>query len=139
MPAPFSGGCHCGAVRYTCDAEPLRVVHCFCTDCQKLTGTQMSTNVIVPDAAFRTVKGEPARYDTTGDSGNKVHRFFCRTCGGSLWSKPELIAGVTIIKAGSMDDSSWLEPAACIYLDSAPGWSVVPEALAGFPKMPPPG
>ncbi|MBI2969517.1 MAG: GFA family protein [Gammaproteobacteria bacterium] len=136
MPAPFSGGCRCGAVRYECSAEPVRVVHCFCTDCQKLTGTQMSTNVIVPDPAFRVTRGEAACFDTVGDSGNKVHRFFCRACGASLWSKPEVIAGVTIIKAGSMDDSSWIQPGASIYLDSAPKWGVIPEGIGRFPKMP---
>lgn len=137
MPAPFSGGCRCGAVRYTCSAEPLSVVHCFCTDCQKLTGTQMSTNLIVPDPSFKVTKGEAAQYDTVGDSGNNVHRFFCRTCGSSLWSKPDVIAGVTIIKAGSMDDSSWIKPGASIYLDSVPKWGVVPEGIGKFSRMPP--
>ena len=139
MTAPFSGGCRCGAVRYTCESEPLRVVHCFCTDCQKLTGTQMSTNAIVPEAAFKVTKGKATQYDTVGDSGQKVHRFFCSTCGGSLWSKPDVISGVVIIKVGSMDDASWVKPAASIYLDSAPKWGVVPQDLGKFGKMPPPG
>jgi hypothetical protein len=137
MTAPFSGGCRCGAVRYESKAEPLRVVHCFCTDCQKINGAQMSTNVIIPRGAFSVTAGSAACYVTVGDSGNEVRRFFCQTCGSSLWSEPAIIPDVVIIKAGSMDDSSWLRPSASIYLDSAPPWASVPDGIPGFPRMPP--
>ncbi len=30
----FSGGCSCGAVRYTISAEPIRGFQCQCRDCQ---------------------------------------------------------------------------------------------------------
>jgi hypothetical protein len=34
MPAPFSGGCACGAIRYECSAEPIVMGNCHCRDCQ---------------------------------------------------------------------------------------------------------
>ncbi|MCX7169285.1 MAG: GFA family protein [Proteobacteria bacterium] len=58
MSAPFSGGCVCGAVRYECAAEPMAVAHCYCTDCQKTSGAQASTNLLVPKPAFKVVKGQ---------------------------------------------------------------------------------
>ncbi len=136
MNAPFTGGCRCGAIKYTCSADPLRTVHCFCTDCQKLTGTQMSTNLLVPKAAFRITQGTPATYDTTGDSGKAVRRHFCSACGTPLFGEPEALDGMLVLKAGSLDDSSWVEPQASIYVDSAPGWGVVPGGIPRFPKMP---
>jgi len=36
MPAPFTGGCRCGAVRYECTAEPIATIHCHCRDCHWL-------------------------------------------------------------------------------------------------------
>src|SRR6476661_1999939 len=38
--ARYTGGCLCGAVRYSVDAEPLpgRQLLCHCVDCQKQTG-----------------------------------------------------------------------------------------------------
>jgi hypothetical protein len=137
MNAPFTGGCRCGAIRWQCDAEPVRTVHCFCTDCQKLTGTQMSTNLLVPRSAFRVTQGNPAAYEVKGDSGKMVRRYFCATCGTPLFGEPEVVGEMTVIKAGSLDDSSWVEPQASIYVDSAPGWGVVPGGIPRFGKMPP--
>ncbi|MCX7177374.1 MAG: GFA family protein, partial [Proteobacteria bacterium] len=77
MSVPFSGGCVCGAVRYECVAEPLAVAHCYCTDCQKTSGGQMSTGPLVPKDAFKVTKGQSTSYETTGDSGNTVTRHFC--------------------------------------------------------------
>lgn len=136
MNAPFTGGCRCGAIRYECTAEPVRTVHCFCTDCQKLTGTQMSTNLLVPKTAFRVTQGQATAFDVVGDSGSKVRRFFCATCGTPLYGEPEVLSEMTVVKVGSLDDSSWVEPAASIYVDSAPGWAVVPGGIPRFGKMP---
>jgi len=138
MNKPFTGGCLCGAVRYECGGEPIRMAHCFCTDCQKAGGTQMSTNVLVPKDSLKLTKGKPAQYAKVGDSGKKVTRFFCSTCGSPLWSEPEVVAEMRIIKAGSLDDSSWVKPQVGIYMDSAPMWRAVPQGIAAFGKMPPP-
>ena len=39
--ANFTGGCLCGAVRYTIDTDPLpgRKLLCYCEDCQRQTGS----------------------------------------------------------------------------------------------------
>jgi hypothetical protein len=137
MPAPFPGGCRCGAVRWTCDVEPAQVMHCFCTDCQKLSGAQMSTNLLVPKAALRITQGKPALYVTTGDSGKTVRRHFCAACGSALWSEPEVLPDLGVIKAGSLDDSGWVRAQSCIYVDSAPAWAVIPDGIPRFGRMPP--
>ena len=137
MSVPFSGGCVCGAVRYECAAEPMAVAHCYCTDCQKTSGAQASTNLLVPKPAFKVVKGQSTSYDTKADSGGTVSRHFCGRCGSNLWSIPNAIPDLLVIKAGSLDDPSWLKPAMSIYCDSAQPWAVIPEGLPHFPKMPP--
>jgi hypothetical protein len=125
-------------VRYEWSGEPVRMAHCFCKDCQKAGGTQMSTNVLVPRDSLRVTRGKPAQYSKTGDSGRRVTRFFCSACGSPLWSEPEVVGQLRIIKAGSLDDSSWVAPQASIYIDSAPKWSALPRDIAAFGKMPPP-
>lgn len=139
MTTPFSGGCACGAIRWECSAEPQMVAHCFCTDCQKTSGAQMTTNLLVPKQAFNITKGTPKTCDFTADSGNTVRRHFCGNCGSQLASEPLAMEGLIVIKAGSLDDSSWLNPSVSIYTDSAPRWAVIPEGLPTFPKMPPMG
>lgn len=137
MSVPFSGGCVCSAVRYECAAEPMAVAHCFCTDCQKTSGAQASTNLLVPRPAFKVTKGQSTSYDTAADSGNTVTRHFCGKCGSNLWSVPKGIPDLLVIKAGSLDDPSWLKPGMSIYCDSAQPWAVIPEGIPKFPKMPP--
>ena len=48
----FSGGCSCGAVRYTIDAEPVRAFQCQCRDCQMDSGGGHSSVFVFPRAAL---------------------------------------------------------------------------------------
>ena len=35
----YTGGCLCGMLRYEAVGEPLYIGHCYCTDCQKASGS----------------------------------------------------------------------------------------------------
>ncbi|NMM26927.1 MAG: hypothetical protein HHJ12_06470 [Glaciimonas sp.] len=56
MDSPITRGYVCGAIRYECAVKPLAVAYCYCTDCQKASGAQMSANVLVPKAAFKVLR-----------------------------------------------------------------------------------
>ena len=47
----IEGGCLCGKVRYSADAEPTFVGICHCKNCQKGTGTAFSVVVALPTPA----------------------------------------------------------------------------------------
>ena len=55
----IEGGCLCGKVRYSADAEPTFVAVCHCKNCQKGTGTAFSVVVALPTVAL-TVRGHAA-------------------------------------------------------------------------------
>jgi len=131
----FSGGCLCGGVRYEVSAEPAMVVHCHCKDCQKATGSMMETAVVVPKDAFKQT-GDTKDYPTTGQSGGKVHRHFCPTCGSRLFAEADAMAGMWIVLAGSMDDASGLKPSAHIFTCHAQPWANIPAGAVTFDKMP---
>ena len=60
----YTGGCLCGAVRYSVDAEPLpgRQLLCHCVDCQKHTGTAFLSAMAFPsDAVAITGTMTPSR------------------------------------------------------------------------------
>lgn len=142
MGAPFTGGCVCGAIRYQCTAEPIAVIHCHCRDCQRSSGTQMSTVLLVPTPAFGLLKGTPRSYPFTADSGNVLHRQFCGDCGAPLFTELKAMPDVWVIKAGSLDNPSWLKPSMHIYCDSAQPWDLlyripVDIDLPRHGKMPP--
>lgn len=136
--ARLEGSCLCGNVTYSCDAEPVATAVCHCTDCQKQSGTAFSIIVAVPRDALR-IEGESlSTFTTVGtDTGKEVARQFCRECGSPVVSLGEAMPQVAFIKAGTLDDTSWLDPQMHIWSDSAQPWV----ALDGhdgqkFPRSP---
>jgi hypothetical protein len=136
MVAPFEGGCRCGAVRYAVSAEPMAVMDCHCRDCQYASGGACTTAVVVPAGAFALTKGTPRRFSVTGDSGREIVRGFCETCGSPLFSEPPGKVMV-VVKAGSLDDPSWLQVRGAIYTKSAQPWAHIDPEKMVFEGMPP--
>ncbi len=131
----IEGGCLCGKVRYSADAEPAFVGVCHCKNCQKGTGTAFAVVVALPKPAL-SVQGNPKTFDDHGDSGQILHRRFCSDCGSSLFDEAQAMPGVVMILAGTLDDSSWVKPAMEIYTDSAQSWVSLGGDRQRFPKMP---
>src|ERR1043166_4138790 len=81
--AKITGGCLCGAVRYTAEADPTSVTVCHCLDCQKFTGSAFAALVPVSKDAL-TIDGALKTFSSPGDSGNPLLRHFCPECGSSI-------------------------------------------------------
>jgi hypothetical protein len=129
------GGCLCGQVRYSATAEPAFVAVCHCKNCQKQAGTAFSVNVGIPKSAM-SIQGRLKTYHDRGDSGQPVLRNFCPECGSPISSDVAVMPQMTFIKAGTLDDTSWLEPKMHVYCDSAQHWTAIPEGSQTFAKMP---
>ena len=136
-PTPITGRCLCGAVTYSIDAEPMVQAVCHCTDCQRQTGNPFSVIVGVPRDAL-TVEGSTlASFATTGeDHGAETQRNFCSACGSPVFSIAAVAPELTFIKAGSLDDASWLEPAVEVWTSSAQPWSPHFESTARMERGP---
>jgi len=136
MKLPLTGGCQCGAVRYEIDAEPLTVIACHCTECQRQSASAFGMTVPVPRAALRIVKGEPAHWSRLAENGNTLGAVFCPTCGVRLYHEPANGKFLNV-KAGTLDDRSWARPVGHIWTDYAQPW--VKEQLTGviYPRQQP--
>ena len=44
-----------------------------------------------------------------------------------------------VIKAGTLDDTSWLQPQLNVWCDSAQPWVQLSDAIPRIPRNPPPG
>lgn len=129
-----SGGCLCGAVRYECNAEPLGTAICHCTQCQNVSGSAFSVNVVVPAPSLTWQGQSLASYADKGESGKPLSRKFCRNCGSSLATETEALPGAIIIKAGTLDDKSWLKPNYHLWTNSAQPWVRIEPGATTFPK-----
>jgi hypothetical protein len=125
MKLPQTGGCQCGALRYEITEAPQMVYTCHCTDCQRLTSSAFSMAVVVTAAAFRLTIGEPRSLQKTADSGRMTTRWVCPQCGSWICSAP---TGSTLrVRAGTLDDTSWLRPTAHFWTRSRQPWIALPE------------
>ena len=77
----LSGGCHCGAVRYEVEGEPIHAALCHCTDCRKSAGAPMVAWAAFAEENFRVTQGEAVTHNSSGAS----YRSFCPRCGTGLW------------------------------------------------------
>ena len=121
--AKLDGSCLCGKVTYSCDAEPVVTAVCHCRDCQRQTGTSFSVIVAVPKDALQLEGDELGSFTTVGtDTGKEVSRRFCRDCGSPVMSIAEGLPELVLIKAGTLHDTSWLDPQMHVWCDSAQPW-----------------
>ena len=124
------GGCLCGGVRYESQADPALVAVCHCATCQKNTGSAFSLNLGLPQDAV-TIEGDTlATYeDHTGTSGKPFYRSFCSRCGSPIAGQGDAYSGLIFIKAGTLDDPSWVKPGAHIWCSEKQPWVVIEEGV----------
>lgn len=132
-----TGGCLCGQVRFTIEAEPVGARMCWCRDCQRIASGSATVNVLFPEEAVH-YQGDISTIDLVADSGNKVERGFCPKCGAQMYSKTVEPRGAPMrIRAGTLDDPELMAPQAIIWTSSAPSWASLDPRLPRHPKGPP--
>ena len=133
----ITGGCVCGAVRFTATAAPFPARVCWCRDCQKFGAGGPTAG-----AAFRTetltVEGALKDYVSVADSGARMHRKFCPNCGTHLFSEAEARPHLVIVRLGAFDDPETVKPGMTIWTASAPSWACIDQGLPQVPGQPPP-
>lgn len=96
MKQTYSGGCHCGAVRYEVDVDLSQgTLKCNCSIC----GKARSWLAFVGNSDFRLLKGADALSDYRFASQN-IHHLFCKTCGIKSFARartPDGGEGVTVL------------------------------------------
>ena len=130
------GGCLCGNIRYTCEAEPTMMAICHCKNCQKQTSTTFSILVAVPKGSLN-IEGELSAYNDQGSSGQAVIRKFCGKCGSPILSDVAALPTMDFLKAGTLGDTSWLKPEAQLWCDSAQSWLKLDDNIAQIAQNPP--
>jgi len=131
-----TGTCLCGQLSYTFTREKvISAHHCHCKDCQRVTGCGKATILMVPSDDF-SYEGEAARHMVIGSEGGHVWREFCPTCGSQIFSYMEETPQLRFVKAGSLNDSSWVEVSSSFWTCTAEPWSPVDDSLPGVEKNP---
>src|SRR6185369_4823613 len=99
----ITGGCRCGAVRYSIASKPLFARHCWCRDCQHIGAGSGTVNVLFPSETVEA-EGEPADYQSQAYSGTLMHRQFCPSCGTPVFAQANTRPQYIGVRAGTLDD-----------------------------------
>ncbi|MFM2381514.1 MAG: hypothetical protein RLZZ76_281 [Candidatus Parcubacteria bacterium] len=78
----YTGGCHCGRVRFEVEMEVTGAISCNCSICSK-RGWLLT---FVPVPSFKLIAGEDELTDYQFNK-KMIHHLFCTTCGTASFGK----------------------------------------------------
>ena len=137
MTEPMTGGCRCGAVRYTIaqDVPPLTYA-CHCHICQRWAGSAFSQQALVSEADL-AVTGPVVLYDLRTEDRVSSQRL-CGVCHSRIYNTNTRRPGVAVVRAGTLDRSEELECVAHIFTAYRQRWVSLPDDVPQWPEAPPP-
>ncbi len=130
MRTPLTGGCGCGAVRFTLDAPPVGAVYCHCTRCQRRTGSAASASARVAPGSVRVVAGEEHVRAWAPEGGNE--KLFCALCGSAVFTRRPG-GPIGSVRLGSFDADPGVRPTARQFTAYAAPWEPIPDD--GLPRF----
>jgi len=130
----IDGSCHCGAVSFTAEVDPGRVMVCHCTDCQVPSGAPLRAVVAAPYPSL-VVKGSTKSYVKVAASGNRRARVFCPEGGTPLWATAPENPVSAIIRLGCVRQRAQFAPAVQIWQRSAMPWVSQRAEVPGSPQQ----
>lgn len=105
----YTGGCHCGKVRYEVKADLSQTITCNCSFCAK-SGAILT---FVPADDFKLVSGADSLSDYQFNK-KIIHHHFCKACGIRSFAratKPDGTDGIAVnVRCLDNVDSSTLNP-----------------------------
>lgn len=121
----IEGGCHCGAVRYTCEVpEKVELLDCNCSICSK-TGY---LHLFVPHGDFTLLNGQDALVSYRFGTGAAEH-LFCGTCGIKSFYQPRTHPEAWSVHFRCLDPGHGLETTLRAF--DGRNWEKANAALAG--------
>ena len=131
-----SGRCQCGKVSYSFDKEKvISAHHCHCKDCQRSTGCGKATIIYIASKNLK-IKGDIKYFDKKGTTGMTIRRGFCQNCGSGVMSYAKQLPLLKFIKAGTLDDSSWLSIDSVFFTKSACSWDMPSDNIKSYNENP---
>ena len=130
------GGCQCEEIRYEIRGKPLIFYACQCRECQKQSGSAFGLSLTVPRSSLQIIQGEVKNWTRESGNDRSVTCLFCPNCGTRLFHDRSYNRETINIKAGTLDDPSWLKPVGNIWTKSAQPWVIISDKLINEAEQP---
>ena len=130
-----AGRCLCGQVTYELTGDLIATAVCHCQHCQRQSGGAFSVNLLVHESQL-TVSGVLQTYEETGERGDAVYvrRRFCGSCGSPIVSEIVQREGLVAVKAGTLDDTSNVQPTVEVWCIDRQPWVTLPGMAASLER-----
>jgi hypothetical protein len=116
-----SGGCLCGAAKFSISGKFERFFLCHCSRCRKDSGSAHSANLFSSDAELEWLAGHD-KVRTFVLPGTRHAKSFCIECGSALPSL-QMKGALLVVPAGSLDSTIPIQPDARILYGSRAEWT----------------
>ena len=127
-----SGGCRCGAVRFSVEGTP-RVALCHCGDCRKSSGAPMMAWAAFAEDELEVTKGVPKVFNSSGEA----FRSFCGDCGtGLFYRNAVFLPGIVDIQSATLDHPEAFPAQAHIQTIEQIDWMKTAHNLPMFDRFP---
>lgn len=138
MTQDYQGGCRCGQLRYRIVQDgPLLNYVCHCLDCQKSTASAFADQLIVAVDAL-AIEGRSTTVEFPRPTGGVSTHHHCPDCLSRVYNLNSMRPGIAIVRAGTLDDPSILEPFAHLWVKRKRGWLAIPDGVETFEENPDP-
>lgn len=124
----ITGGCLCGAVRFSATGARETVNFCHCSQCRRSSGHYWAATR-APLAEFTLSQGDGLTWYKSSDW---AKRGFCNRCGASLFYQVNDADHIGIA-AGCVDNPSGLKPGKHIFTDSKGDYYDIADGLEQIP------
>ncbi len=100
---PITGGCRCGAIRYTNALEIVPLSYaCRRRDCQTWSGSACALHTMLPDALLE-ISGDAAPFQADGMETMGSEHVGCAKCFTRIANSNSAAPGMVTLRAGKMD------------------------------------
>nr|WP_211176216.1 GFA family protein [Brasilonema sp. UFV-L1] len=110
---------------------------CHCKECQKQSSSAFGMSLTVPRDAVVIIQGQTKAWTRKAESGREVSCLFCGECGTRLFHERAYHRETINVKAGTLDDTSWLRPVGNLWTSSAQPWVMISEQMLNYEAQPP--
>jgi hypothetical protein len=118
----ITGGCACGALRYSCGERPLAQLICHCRDCQRASGSAFAACLLLPTDRLQFHGGQLKAYAVVSAKGRAIQRSFCPECGSPVAIRRPEMPDVQFVQAASLDNPAIFTPTCEVWVSRAQAW-----------------
>jgi hypothetical protein len=129
----FTGHCHCGAIRYEREGNPIWASLCHCGDCRRHSGVPVVGWSAFAEGGLKLLTGKPKVYRSSENG----RRHFCAACGtGLFYFNAVNLPGIVDVQTATLDDPAAIAPQIQVQMAERIAWMERMHELPAFERYP---